>query len=121
MATRKKLETKVFGGLPEDTTRSVYVNKESLVSLAQYGGPAKIFPLFMLIKQNAATKEFDLPDQLPTLPIGEEVAQSPGLLDVGRWLDSIDCVEDAMFALQVGQTIWSRLPDSYKKKSEEVV
>jgi len=121
MANRRVLETKVEEGLPYDINRGVYVNKESVISTAQYGTPSKIYPLFLMIVQSQKIKAFDLPDELPPLPVSEEVGHSPNLLDFQRWVDAIDCIEDAMFAVQVGKTIFNRLPDSYKQKASEVV
>lgn len=124
MAIRKKLETKVFTeGICNDVPTGIHINKEALISMAQHGSPSKIFPLFVLIAQNEMIKNkaFDLPDVVPSLPICEEVAQSPNLLDLGRWVDAIDSVGDALLAVQIGKTIFDRLPESYKKKAQEVV
>lgn len=120
MASRRKLESTVFVGAPSDEPKTtIYVNKDVLVSFAQHGSPSKLFPLYLLIAKNENIEEFELPDVIPPLPIAEEVSQYPNLLDIGRWLDSIDCAHDAMFAAQIGSIILNRLPESYKAKLAE--
>lgn len=124
MAVRKKLETRVQAGLPStESKRTIHINREALTSLAQYGSPTKIFPFLIVIKraEEARELEFDLPEELAPLPASEEAVQVPGLLDVERWLDSIDSFEDALFAAQIGSTIFARLPESLKKKITEEV
>lgn len=121
MASRRVFESQVFDdGVPVEAKPGIYVNKEAMVSLAQYGSPAKVFPFFLLISKNEVIKGFDLPDELSPLPPAEEVAQIPNLLDVGRWLDSISNIEDAKFAAQIGKVIFDRLPESYKQRAAEV-
>lgn len=121
MAVRKRIDAGgTEEGQPYDINRGIHVNKETLISMAQYGLPSRIFPLYLLISQHEKIKSFDLPNDLPTLPIAEEVGHFPNIVDTGRWIDSIDCFEDALFAAQIGKLIFSRLPDSYKQKISEV-
>ena len=120
MAVRKKLESRVFdSGLPDTGPRGVYINREAVTAFAQYGTPAKIYPLFIAIVK--CEKAFDLPDETPSLPPTEDGIQPSNLHDIFLWLDSIDCFEDALFAVQLSKTIFSRLPESYKKKASEVL
>lgn len=122
MVSRRTFESKVFDdGVPTTPKSGVSINKDALVSLVQFGGPSKVFPFFLLISTSAVIKQFDLPDELPSLPVGEEIAQQPTLLDFSRWVDSVDCLEDALFAAQIGKAIFDRLPESYKQKAKEVI
>lgn len=121
MAERKRIDAGgKEAGLPYDIDRGIHVNKETLISMAQYGLPSRIFPLYLLISQHEKMKSFDFPDELPALPAAEEVGHFPNIVDTGRWIDSIDCFQDALFAAQIGKLIFSRLPDSYKQKLSEV-
>lgn len=100
----------------QEAKRGVYVNKPALTALAQYGQPSRIFQVFLVINKSEKVKSFDLPSSLPALEPVEEIAHMPNVLDVETWVNSIDDIKDAIYAAQVAQLIYSRLPESYRQK-----
>ena len=128
MAERKSLEVGPDDSAEDyvaknEAKRSVVVNRDALNTLALYGAQDKVEPFYHEVQRTF--ERLELPTSNKTLQGAPNTkANAPNILDVKRWLDSLDpdnpeCDEDVTYLLKLHATLASRMPPKADETVEE--